>query len=322
MSYSPPYTISSQILAQVSEISELMSDIRHIEAKKITPKLRKKNLVRSITGSLQIEGNSFTEEKVTAVLDGKRVLGSVKEVEEVRGAIKAYEQMSEYDYKKLTDLLHSHKLMMDTLLTNAGEFRSGNVGVYGKDGVSHVAPPPYRVNELMIDLFDWLGTTKEHPLVVSSIFHYEFEFIHPFSDGNGRIGRLWQSVILIAYKELFSYIPIESIVKENQQAYYDALEAAGTAGESTPFVEFMLGSILQSLKQFLKQEAKSDQKSNQKSDQKVVALMRKNGKVTIKDICESTGLSESGVKKVIKKLKDNGTITRVGALKGGVWEVK
>jgi Fic family protein len=211
--------------------------------------------------------------------------------------------------------------MMDRLLNNAGSFRSGNVGVYGKDGVSHVAPPPYRVAELMGELFDWLAVTNEHPLVVSSIFHYEFEFIHPFSDGNGRIGRLWQSVILIAYKDLFSYIPIESIVKENQQKYYDALEEAGIVGESTPFIEFMLGSILQSLKQFLKQNAKSDQKSSLKSDQKILTLIKKNSKVTIREICDSTGLSESGVKKVIKKLKDEGVLVRVGALKGGYWEV-
>jgi len=319
--YKPPYTITSAILAQVSEISELISDIKHIEAKKITPKLRKKNLVRSITGSLQIEGNSFTEEKVTAVLDGKRVLGTLKEVEEVKGAIKAYESLENYNHIKLSDLLQSHKLMMDSLLNNAGSFRSSNVGVYGKDGVSHVAPPPYRVAELMGELFDWLAVTNEHPLVVSSIFHYEFEFIHPFSDGNGRIGRLWQSVILIAYKDLFSYIPIESIVKENQQKYYDALEEAGTVGESTPFIEFMLGSILQSLKQFLKQNAKSDQKSSLKSDQKILVLIKKDSKVTIREICDSTGLSESGVKKIIKKLKDEGALIRVGALKGGHWEV-
>ena len=319
--YIPPFTITSTILTQVSQISELISDIKHIQAKKITPKLRKKNLVRSITGSLQIEGNSFTEEKVTAMLDGKRVLGSMREVEEVKGAIKAYENMSEYDYKKLDDLLQAHNLMMDNLLTNAGEFRSGNVGVYGKDGVSHVAPPPYKVHELMVDLFNWLIITKEHPLVVSSIFHYEFEFIHPFSDGNGRIGRLWQSVILIAYKELFSYIPIESIVKENQQEYYAALEAAGSAGESTPFIEFMLENILQSLKQFLKQNEKSNQKSRQKSDQKILTLIKKNSKITIREICESTGLSESGVKKIIKKLKDEGSLIRIGALKGGYWEV-
>ena len=319
--YKPPYTITSAILAQVSEISELISDIKHIEAKKITPKLRKKNLVRSITGSLQIEGNSFTEEKVTAVLDGKGVLGTLKEVEEVKGAIKAYESLENYNHIKLSDLLQSHKLMMDSLLNNAGSFRSSNVGVYGKDGVSHVAPPPYRVAELMGELFDWLAVTNEHPLVVSSIFHYEFEFIHPFSDGNGRIGRLWQSVILIAYKDLFSYIPIESIVKENQQKYYDALEEAGTVGESTPFIEFMLGSILQSLKQFLKQNAKSDQKSSLKSDQKILVLIKKDSKVTIREISDSTGLSESGVKKIIKKLKDEGTLIRVGALKGGHWEI-
>jgi len=319
--YKPPYTITSTILAQVSEISELISDIKHIEAKKITPKLRKKNLVRSITGSLQIEGNSFTEEKVTAVLDGKRVLGTLKEVEEVKGAIKAYESLENYNHIKLSDLLQSHKLMMDSLLNNAGSFRSSNVGVYGKDGVSHVAPPPYRVAELMGELFDWLAVTNEHPLVVSSIFHYEFEFIHPFSDGNGRIGRLWQSVILTAYKDLFSYIPIESIVKENQQKYYDALEEAGTVGESTPFIEFMLGSILQSLKQFLKQNAKSDQKSSLKSDQKILVLIKKDSKVTIREICDSTGLSESGVKKIIKKLKDEGTLIRIGALKGGHWEI-
>lgn len=319
--YKPPYTITSTILAQVSEISELISDIKHIEAKKITPKLRKKNLIRSITGSLQIEGNSFSEEKVTAVLDGKKVLGTLKEVEEVKGAIRAYENLEKYDHTKLSDLLRSHKLMMDTLLNNAGNFRSGNVGVYGKYGVSHVAPPPYKVNELMDELFDWLSVTKEHPLVVSSIFHYEFEFIHPFSDGNGRIGRLWQSVILIAYKDFFSYIPIESIVKENQQEYYDALEAAGAAGESTPFVEFMLGSILESLKQFIKQNAKSNQKSSLKSDQKILTLIKKNSKITIREICDSTGLSESGVKKIIKKLKDEGRLVRVGALKGGQWEV-
>ena len=211
--------------------------------------------------------------------------------------------------------------MMGTILTNAGEFRSGNVGVYGKDGVSHVAPPAYRVNELMIDLFDWLATTKEHPLVVSSIFHYEFEFIHPFSGGNGRIGRLWQSVILMAYKELFSFIPIESIVKENQQAYYDALELAGSAGESTPFVEFMIENILKALRDFLKNQKKSNQKSNLKSNQKILALMKKNAKITIKEICASTGLSESGVKKIIKKLKNDETIARVGSLKGGHWEV-
>ena len=205
----PPYTITTKILKQTSDIVETMSEIKQFEKKLTTPRLRKKNRAKSITGSLQIEG--------------KPVLGSVKEITEVEGAIESYSNLDNYAYKKITDLLFAHQLMMNNLLTDAGSFRKGNVGVMGKYGVTHIAPPAIRVNELMSNLFEWLRTTDEHLLVVSCVFHYEFEFIHPFSDGNGRIGRLWQTVILKAYKNLFGYLPIESIVKENQQKYYDAL---------------------------------------------------------------------------------------------------
>lgn len=322
MSYTPPFTITSKILSQVSDIAEIMTEIKHSDAKKITPKLRKKNRVKSITGSLQIEGNSFTEEQVTAMIDGKRVLGSLKEIEEVKGAIAAYEKIDSYDCTKLDDLLQAHHLMMNALINNVGSFRNTNIGVYGKSGVSHVAPPPYRVPELMRELFQWLEKTEDHPLIVSCIFHYEFEFIHPFSDGNGRIGRLWQSVILKSYRELFTFVPIESIVKENQQDYYRALEEAGSVGESTPFIEFMLQNILKALRDFVNDEHKSNYKSNLKSDQKILSLMRFNNKITIRELCELTAMSESGVKKVIKKLKDENKITRVGSLKAGYWEVK
>ncbi len=315
--YKPPYTITSKILTFVSDISEILTEIKHTKKSIITPKLRKKNMVRSITGSLQIEGNSFSEEQVTAVIDGKRVLGTLQEVSEVEGAIKAYKHLDDYDYKKSDDLLYAHKLMMSGLITNAGDFRSGNIGVYGKEGVSHVAPPPYRVPELMGNLFDWLAHTDEHKLIVSCIFHYEFEFIHPFSDGNGRIGRLWQTTILKSYKELFEFLPIESLVQKNQQRYYAALEEAGSVGESTPFVEFMLEIIFKALKEF----AKSDQKSSLKSDQKILALLKKNSTITIKELSEKTALSESGVKRVLKKLKDGGVVKRIGGLKGGHWEV-
>lgn len=223
-----------------NEITEMITEVSSVKREKSAPILRKKNRVRSITGSLQIEGNTLSEEEVTALIEGKRVLGSVREIEEVKGAIKAYEEIEHYDPTSLDDLLKAHKLMMGNILENAGAFRSGNVGVYGKEGVSHVAPPPYRVAKLMGELFAWLKETDEHPLISSSVFHYEFEFIHPFSDGNGRIGRLWQSVILGHYREIFFFIPIESIVKVQQKAYYGALEAAGSVGESTPFIEFML----------------------------------------------------------------------------------
>lgn len=316
--YKPPYTITSKILKLTSDIVEAMTEIKQFEKKLSTPKLRKKNRVKSITGSLQIEGNTFTEEKVTAMIEGNRVLGSVKEITEVEGAIKAYNHLDNYAFKNINDLLYSHQLMMNNLLTDAGSFRKGNVGIMGRDGVSHIAPPAIRVKELMNNLFDWLSTTDEHLLVTSCIFHYEFEFIHPFSDGNGRIGRLWQTVILKAYKDLFGYLPIESIVKENQQKYYEGLEQSGTNGECTVFIEFMLDVILKTVKQFTN---KSDQKSNLKSDQKILRLIIANNKITIKQLCEKTKLSESGVKKVIRKLKDNSSLERVGSLKGGHWEV-
>ena len=321
-SYTPPYAITSKILLLTNEITEMITEVSAIKKEKSTPILRKKNRVRSITGSLQIEGNTLSEEEVTAIIEGKRVLGNVREIEEVKGAIKAYDYIEKYNAKKLDALLLAHKLMMGGILKNAGSFRSSNVGVYGKDGVSHVAPPPYRVPDLMNELFEWLGETKEHPLVTSSVFHYEFEFIHPFSDGNGRIGRLWQSVILGSFREIFYYVPIESVVKKHQKAYYEALEAAGSARESTPFVEFMLESIYKSVKEFLKEYRKSDLKSNQKSDQKIYDLMREDSKITIKELALRLGMSESGIKKVITRLKKEGKIERVGSAKGGHWEIK
>jgi Fic family protein len=251
VSYTPPYTITTKILKLVAQISEKISDIKHIEKEFIAPKLRKKNRVKSITGSLQIEGNTFSEEQVTAMIDGRKVLGSYREILEVEGAIAAYNHLDKYKYDSLKDLLFAHSLMMKNILTNSDSFRSANVGVGGKDGVSHIAPSPTQVPTLMAELFDWLKNSDEHLLIKSCVFHYEFEFIHPFSDGNGRIGRLWQTVILKEFKELFGYLPIESIVKANQQKYYKAFEECASLGESTPFVEFMLDVILKTLNAFV-----------------------------------------------------------------------
>ena len=320
-SYKPPYTITSKILKSVSEISELISDIKHIDKTYSTLTLRKKNRIRSITGTLQIEGNSFDEAKVTNVINGKTVLGTVREIEEVKGAVKAYDNLDKYSYKKEKDLLLAHRLLMQNILENAGTYRSSNVGVGGKDGVTHVAPPSNMVPQLMGDIFNWLKSSDEHALITSCVFHYEFEFIHPFSDGNGRIGRLWQTVILASFKDLFAYIPIESMVRNNQEKYYEALEDAGAVGESTPFIEFMLEIIAKSLKDYIQESSKSNYKSNQKSNQKIISLIKKNSLITIKELCEKTKLSESGVKKVIKKLKDENLLMRVGGLKGGHWEV-
>ena len=312
-SYTPPYKITSKILKLSTQISEELTKLQFTGTQKINPMLRKKNRIKTLAGTLEIEGNFLGEEKITAILDGKRVLGTVKELAEVQGAIKAYEKLDEFRYSELDDLLLAHKILMDEILTTAGSFRSVNVKVG-----EHIAPQANMVNELMINLFSWLKNSDEHMLLKSCIFHYEFEFIHPFSDGNGRIGRLWQSVILNSFNPIFSLLPTESIVRDYQEEYYKAIEDSTQLGESTPFIEFMLEMIFKSIQTTLK----SDQKSNYKSDQKVLALMKENSKITIYELMEKLSMSESGIKKVIKKLKDENIISRVGSLKSGHWEVK
>lgn len=311
--YTPPYKITSKILKLSTQISEELTKLQFTGVEKVNPMLRKKNRIKTLAGTLEIEGNFLGEEKITAILDGKRVLGTVKELAEVQGAIKAYEKLDAYRFDELNDLLLAHKILMDEILTTAGSFRSVNVKVG-----EYIAPKASMVNELMINLFSWLKNSDEHMLLKSCIFHYEFEFIHPFSDGNGRIGRLWQSVILNSFNPIFSLLPTESIVRDYQEEYYKAIENSTELSESTSFIEFMLEMILKSIQTTLK----SDQKSNYKSDQKVLALMKENSKITIHELMEKLSMSESGIKKVIKKLKDENIISRVGSLKSGHWEVK
>ena len=247
MNYIPPFTITNNILNLVSKISEIIGQLKKIEATITTPKLRKINRIKTLVGTLQIEGNTLDEERMTALLDGKHVLGTKQEIAEAKGAIEVYSRLENLKYDSLDDLLEVHHILMDKLLLKAGSFRMTNVGVGSQSGVVHVAPPYDRVSELMSDLFAWLKDTDVHPLIVSCVFHYEFEFIHPFEDGNGRVGRLWQTLILYHWKALFAYMPLESVVREQQHAYYEALEASGEVGESTPFIEFMLGAILETL---------------------------------------------------------------------------
>ena len=316
-SYKPPYNITTKMVNLISSISEELTKIEHNQQDIITPQLRKKNHIKTLAGTLEIEGNFLGEEKITAILDGKRVLATMQEVAEVEGAIKAYKELDSYRYKKVDDLLKAHKLMMGGILKDAGKFRNTNVGVGGKDGVTHIAPQATMVPTLMGNLFEWLQSTKEHPLIASSVFHYEFEFIHPFSDGNGRVGRLWQSVILYNYKEVFSAIPTESIVRENQAKYYEAIEKSTTLGESTPFVEFMLEIILKTIRS----SVKSSVKSSVNTDDKILAILKENPKTTIGEMATILNLTSRAIEKQIAKLKKENRLVRVGSARKGYWEI-
>lgn len=325
MSYTPPFNITPRILDLVSLISEIIGKLEVLAPTAITPTLRKANKIKTITGTLAIEGNTLGIEKVTAILEGKRVMGSMREIAEVNGAIKVYDKLSTFDYKKLNDLLLSHKMLMEEILTNAGSFRNSNVGVGGEDGVVHVAPPHGHVSSLMQELFDWLSTSDIHPLIKSSVFHYEFEFIHPFVDGNGRIGRLWQSIILYEWKSIFSAIPIESVIKETQQEYYNALEASGTMGESTPFIEFMLEAILKACEDELNNEnnVPTNVPKNVpiKRLDKILSLIDDNNSITIDQLAQACEVSDKTIKRDITKLKEQGLVERQGSLKNGSWKL-
>ena len=316
--YKPPYTITSKMLHLSTQISEVLTNLEHSSKKAITPILRKKNRIKTLAGTLEIEGNFLGEEKITAILDGKRVLGTMLEVAEVEGAIASYRELENYHYNKLDDLLKAHQLMMNGILKTAGSFRRVNVGVGSSEGVSHVAPPYDRVPELMGDLFDWLTQSDEHLLIKSCVFHYEFEFIHPFSDGNGRIGRLWQSVILHQWKPIFSSMPTESIIRDHQEAYYGALEAAGSLGESTPFVEFMLEMILQTI-----QNVPNSDPDNVPKDRTELILdhLRKTPEISVRKLSELLSVSDKTIKRDLEKLKDQQKIVRIGSNRKGYWQI-
>jgi Fic family protein len=241
--YAPPFEITPKIINLISEISERIGAINI----KKDLKIRKISKIKTLIGTLKIEGINADEEKVTAILEGKRVLATQKEISEIKGAVTIYENIDKFDYKDEKDLLKAHKILMQDILKDAGKYRTKNVGVGNDKEITHIAPPAQNISNLMKDLFQWLNNTQLHPLIVSSVFHYEFEFIHPFSDGNGRIGRFWQTLILYNWKSVFEYLPIESIIYENQTKYYLAIENSTTIGNSTPFIEFMLKIILDTL---------------------------------------------------------------------------
>jgi len=242
--YQPPYTITPAIVHLVARISEAVGRLTVLTDPSRSLRLRRINRIRTIRGSLAIEGNSLSEAQITAIVEGKRVLAPPREIQEVRNALAAYDRFAQWNPAGAADLLEAHRILMAGLMDESGAYRRGSAGVMAGGEVMHLAPPADRVPVLMADLFHWLAASAEHPLITSSIFHYEFEFIHPFADGNGRMGRLWQSLILSHWKPLFADIPVESLVHEHQADYYQALQKSTDQTDSAPFIEFMLRMIL------------------------------------------------------------------------------
>lgn len=237
------------MLSHVAEIAELLGQLEGRGASGKVPILRRENRIRSIHSSLAIENNTLTLEQVTAVIAGKRVLGPPQEVHEVKNAFAAYEAMESWSPSSSRDLLAAHRLLMAGLIDDAGKFRTRAVGIAQEKQVVHLAPPAERVPGLMKDLLGWLKRADAHPLIAGSVFHYELEFIHPFSDGNGRIGRLWQTLILSRWNPLFAWLPVESVIRDRQADYYKVLAKCDKAGNSTAFIEFLLAAILTALRE-------------------------------------------------------------------------
>lgn len=289
--YEPPFTITNRIVSYVASISEKIGRITLLSDMEAKPHLRKNNRIKSIHSSLKIEANSLSLNQVRDVINGKLVLGEQKEIQEVKNAYDAYEKILELDPYNIDDLKKFHGIMTRYIVEESGDFRRGEEGVFNGEQCIFMAPPAQYVPQLMNELFGWMreAQTKVHPLVLSSVFHYEFVFIHPFSDGNGRMARLWHTAILSKWKPIFEYIPIESQVEKFQEDYYDAIARCHVEGESTFFIEFMLSQIDKILDE-LSVQISDDYQQIPESVQKLLAVMEYDISYTGNALMEKLGL--------------------------------
>ncbi|MBE6523071.1 MAG: Fic family protein [Thermoplasmata archaeon] len=279
-------------------------------------KLRKKNRVRSIQSSLQIEANSMTVEQVTDIMNGKKVLGPPRNIKEVKNAIEAYKLLPELDPYSIKDLLRTHGIMMADLTDQSGMFRTVGVNVVNSSTgeVIHYAPHPDYVPRFIEELMQWASTSEDHPLIVSCVFHHEFEYIHPFTDGNGRTGRLWQNLILSKWNPVFEWIPVESAIRDRQSEYYRCIREATDLNDTSVFIDFMLESIKESLQKTMKDSADSLRS-------KILSMVKGGKYTTAAEAAEKLGVSEKTIEREIAMLRDEGVIVREGSNKTGSWKV-
>ena len=316
MPYEPPFNRNDRIDSLCMEIAELVGMITPQAPLAKSPVLHRELRIKTIHSSLVIEGNKLGAEAVTAILDGKRVLGDSRDILEVENARRAYDLLPELDPYSLDDLLLAHRTMMDGLVADAGRFRAGNVGVFDGDALIHAGTPAAYVPEVMADIFGWLGTTKMHPLPASCVFHFEFEFCHPFADGNGRVGRLWHTLLLSRWRPALAWLPVESTIRQRQAGYYAALAKSDASGSSEAFVEFMLETIRDSLLPFARPQ---DERESTKL--RSLAFFKENPKANVSSLAESLGCSKRSAERIVAELKAEGALARSGSTRSGSWIV-
>lgn len=302
----PPFEITNRMIDYVAEIAELVGRLSAVSSLSANPMLRRSNRIRTIHGSLAIEQNTLSLEQVTAVLNGKHVLAPPKDIAEVKNAYEIYERLDALDPYSVDDLLTAHGIMTRGLVEESGMFRTRPVGVVDREGhVLHFGTLPQYVPDLVMELLDWTKTSKVHMLIRSCVFHYELELIHPFADGNGRVGRLWHTLLLSKWNAAFAWLPVESIIHDRQQAYYDAINASNGAGESTVFIEFMLSAIQASLMDAIRT---SDEMSDGKMDKatlrwkKIEEYLNTHDYIMNADVRELCGVSAATANRILAKL--------------------
>ena len=289
MTYKPPYTISSKMIDYVSSIMKLIGQLSSGSGLDNKPKLRRTNKINSIYSSLAIENNQLSKDQVKDIINGKLVIGPKRDILEVQNAIKCYDDILDINPYSTDDLLKYHGIMMESLADDSGNLRLRQEGVYDGDNVIFIAPSHDLVPELISNLFEYLNDYEENILIKSCVFHYEFEFIHPFSDGNGRMGRLFQTCLLSSKEEIFAYLPIESIIKERQQEYYDAIAKCNKVGNSNIFIEFMLDAILETITRTLN-SSKEEMLGLSIQVKKLISIMKEGVPYTTKELIELLSL--------------------------------
>lgn len=320
----PPFEITEAALSDVMEISELVGKISSTQNLSTSPILRRQNRIRTIYSSLAIEQNTLSLEQVTAVLSGKRVLAHPKDIAGVKNAYEIYDHLAELNPYSIDDLLLAHRTMMQGLVHEAGEFRSRPVGVVDNQGnVLHFGTLPQYVPYLMEELVQWTESSPFPLLIKSCVFHYEFEVIHPFADGNGRIGRLWHTLLLSKWNPLFAWLPIESIIHDHQVEYYAAINQSNAQGEGTAFIEFMLGIIKEALQEAIDEQPAEKPSMQSKEElrwEKIADFLRTNSTIQNSDVQNFLDVSSATASRILNALTKEGKLIKVR--NGRYWAYK